>query len=77
MKIEMVCCESVLLREIADKRSRQRDVAQTYRLALESSEGSTLDWGRVNAAIIERWSLSGLLRIKTLAYNGKCFSSPA
>ena len=68
--IELTGCEAVLLREIADRTLRQQDVAKTYRLAMESSESLTMDWRRVNDAIITRWSVSGLQRIKQMAVTG-------
>ena len=46
----------------------QRDIASTYGLALRSS--AETDWAKVNAAIIERWSVSGLERIKKAAWAG-------
>jgi len=73
MKMELVACEEVLMREIADSKMKRRDIAQTYRLALESSEAKTINWARVNGEILKRWSKSGLLWIKTAAWSGKCF----
>lgn len=72
MKMELCCCESTLLDEIKDKRLKQINIAQTYSLALRSSE-KDINWKKINIAIIDRWSLSGLLRIKRLAWSGKCF----
>ena len=71
MKIELMDCTNVLLREIADKRFKQRIVAKTCALALRSSYPT--DWPVVNDAIIKRWSMSGLERIKAMAWSGKCF----
>ena len=73
MPFELAACESVLLREIAMPEMRRRDIAQTYRLALQSSERDKIDWKKVNAAIIERWSVSALTWIKEQAWSGKCF----
>jgi len=72
MKIELACCTSTLLREIADKTLHQKDVAKTYSLAIRSSEAT--NWSEVNYAIVRRWSFTGLKRIKHLAWNGKAFS---
>ena len=72
--IELCCCESVLLEEIADKRFKRNNVSQTYALALRSSEFDTIDWGKINRAIIERWSMSALIYIKERAWSGKCFN---
>lgn len=73
-RIELACCESTLLSEIADKRFKQKSIAKTYALALRSSERDSVDWLKVNAAIIERWSVSGLDRIKRMAWSGSCFT---
>lgn len=55
-----------LLTEVADTVFKQKDVAATYALALRCS--TPTDWRKVNAAIIERWSRSGLQRIKQAAW---------
>jgi hypothetical protein len=73
MMAMLIGCQDTLLREIADRTLRQRDIAQTYRLALESDEAQRIDWARVNAAICARWSRSGLRRIKEQAWSGRCF----
>jgi threonine synthase len=65
-RIELADCENVLLREIADKRLKQADVALTFAMAMASSE--EVNWPRVNEAIIERWSISGLRRVKEMAW---------
>jgi len=69
---ELASCTDSLLKEITDSQFKRRDIAQTYALALRSSEPT--DWGRVNKAILERWSRSGLEYIKRLAWSGKAFS---
>lgn len=58
--------ERVLLEEIADPRMKRADVAASYALALKTPD--EVDWKKVNAAIIERWSLSALKWIKTRAW---------
>lgn len=67
-RFELACCTEVLLNEIAHKELTQKDIAMTYGLALRSSHPT--DWPDVNRAIIERWSLSGLKRIKKAAWDG-------
>lgn len=62
------------MREIAEPSIKRRDVAQTYRLAMDSSECGRVDWAKVNQAIIARWSLSALGWVKKQAHSGKCFS---
>ena len=69
-KIELACCTETLLNEIAQGATRNA-VAQTYRLAMQSS--TPTDWPRVNRAILSRWSVSGLNWIKKRAWSGKCF----
>lgn len=68
--IEMVCCEDVILNEIKLGLS-QKQIAQSYALALRSSWKT--DWKAVNEAIIAKWSLKALIRIKEAAWSGKCF----
>jgi hypothetical protein len=72
MIIELCNCTAVLLHEIMMKEIKQKDVACTYALALRSSENT--DWQSVNQAIINRWSMAGLKRIKNMAWSGKCFT---
>ena len=71
VRVELAGCEAMLLREIADPDTTRKQVAQTYALAMRSSE--TVDWAAVNAAIMARWSVSGLEWIKRQAHSGKCF----
>ena len=69
MKIEMVCCEDTLLNELAGGRAvTRRMVALTYAFAACSSERNTIDWSRVNKAIIDRWSPHALEWIKREAW---------
>lgn len=65
MPFELLFPEKVLLAEINNKKFKRDSIAKTYALALNS--GKKVDWGRVNRAIIDRWSKSGLEYIKTLA----------
>lgn len=64
--VEMVGVEDVLLREIPDHQFKQADIALTYAFGIVSSED--VDWPKVNAAIIERWSPTGLTRVKEMAW---------
>ena len=70
MDIELCCCTSTLLQDIK-LMPYKKNVAQTYALALRSSEET--DWGKVNRAIIDRWGMKSLIYIKNLAHSGKCF----
>lgn len=71
--IELVLCEQTILGEIANKQLKRIDIAKTYALSMASSECEKIDWAKVNQAIIDRWSKSGLIWIKTQAWSGKCF----
>lgn len=73
MRIELADCERTLMEEIDNPHLHRKDVAQTYALTLRSSERDKVDWKKVNAAIISRWSLSALEWIKRQAHSGKCF----
>jgi hypothetical protein len=73
MKIELANCENMLLSEIAVSSCKRNDIAKTYALAIRSSEVNDVDWAKVNAAIVERWSVSALHWIKDRAWSGKCF----
>lgn len=70
MPFHLVNCESMLLREIADKQFTRDQVAVTYGLAIRSKEVDDIDWAKVNRAIIERWSASALDYIKGKAWKG-------
>jgi len=72
---ELANCEWVLLREIANRSFKRLDIARTYYLAMKSSERDKVNWEKVNKAIIERWSMSGLEYIKTQAWSGKCWKN--
>ena len=71
--LELVNCEATLLREIEDRRMKRADIALTYRLVLMSSDGKSVDWKKVNAAIVARWTFAGLHWIKCQAWK-KCES---
>jgi hypothetical protein len=66
MRLELACTTTTLLTEISLPKFNQTDIALTYAMALRSS--AKTDWSMVNRAIIERWSFSGLERIKKLAW---------
>jgi hypothetical protein len=72
-KIELANCEAVMLREIQDTAFTQKMIAKTYALSMASGECDSIDWARVNGAIVQRWSVSGLERVKELAWSGGAF----
>jgi hypothetical protein len=59
-------CEKSILEEIADKKATRDSIATTYAFCLKSDE--QIDWPKVNKAIMERWSFSGLKWIKEKAW---------
>ena len=76
MRIRLCNCESTLLMEAGTKGITRKSIAMTYRLSMEQERdigGEKIDWEKVNSAIVDRWSLSGLVYIKKLAWSGKCF----
>ena len=64
--MELLCCEDTILNEIEHKECKRKDIALTYYFCMVSLED--IDWGKVNRAILERWSRSGLKYIKEEAY---------
>ena len=73
MEFEIACVETVIKNEI-ENGCNQKQIAQTYELALRSSWPT--DWKAVNLMIINRWSSSGLHKIKRMAHAGSCFHAP-
>jgi hypothetical protein len=68
MRIELAACEATILGEIADPKFKRAQVATTYALCLRSSERDRIDWGKVNRAILDRWSPAALKWIKERAW---------
>ena len=70
-RINMVCCTDVICNEVAHKKITQRDVALSYALAIKSQmqKADAPDWGTINRAIIDRWSMAGLERITPAAFD--------
>ena len=57
MMIELCDCMNVILSQVADKHTKRKQVAITYAFCLmQSSE--PIDWKKINAAIVARWSPS-------------------
>jgi len=67
-----------ILLEISSKEFKQKDIARSYALAIKSeSECRTVDWTKINGAILSRWSMSGLERIKKIAWDILAGKRPA
>ena len=69
-RINLVGCTRVIQDEIAAGLS-QKEIAVTYAMAVKSqAQGAdTPDWPAVNAAILAKWKMSGLERIKKRAFD--------
>lgn len=67
-RINLVCCTDVICNEVAQGLS-QKDIALTYAMAIKSqAQGADKpDWSTINGAILARWKMSGLERIKARA----------
>ena len=74
LRVEIADIEGVIEMEI-QQGLNQKQIAQTYALGLRSSWPT--DWGKVNRMIVERWSTTGLVRIKKMAWSGSCFPPAA
>lgn len=64
----MVCCTDTICEEVKSGLP-QKDVALSYALALKSQAhgADKPDWRAINTAILSRWKMSGLERIKKRA----------
>lgn len=61
--------EKQILQELDNPRMTQKDVAVTYALAMNTHlSGQTVDFQKINQAIIDRWSDKGLQNIKKKAH---------
>ena len=75
MPYYLMDCARVIEDEIAAGMT-QLDIAKTYAMAMASETNGAweADWPRVNKAILGRWSMTGLVRVKKLAH--KAFAAP-
>lgn len=71
VQINLVCCTQVLLQNLGAKECRQKDIALVYAMAIKSEhqKADVPDWKTINEAILKRWSMSGLDRIKKRAWD--------
>ncbi len=66
MKIELATPQNIILNEIQKHKFTQKSVALTYAFCLR--QANEVDFAIINKAIVERWSLSGLERVKKMAW---------
>lgn len=71
LQINLVCCTRTIVSEIAVRQITQKDVSLTYAMAIKSEHDGAdkPDWEAINGAILARWSMSGLERIKKRAWD--------
>lgn len=70
-QINLVCCTQVILQDLAAREVTQKDVALTYAMAIKSAaqKADAPDWETINKAIISKWSVRGLERVKKRAHD--------
>lgn len=56
-----------ILTAVQDKSNQQKHIAAIYAKAVRRA--SNYDWPCINQTIIKRWSQSGLLRVKKMAWD--------
>lgn len=76
LEVFMVGCVGVILNEIKQG-CTQKQIALSYAFAIntDAAKVETVDWVAINTAITERWSKTGLERVKTMAW--AYYPSPA
>lgn len=69
-RVNLVCCTDTICDEVK-LGFKQADIALTYAMALKSqAQGADRpDWEKINTAILSRWKMSGLERIKKRAWD--------
>lgn len=70
MRVMMTLTTRAFLAKVDDHARKQRSIAQQYCMHLNCNP-QFVDWKAVNLAIIERWSRSGLERIKRAGWSGR------
>lgn len=70
-RINLVACTQTILQDVGAREATQKDVALTYAMAIKSeAEGADKpDWPTINKAIIARWNMKALERIKKRAFD--------
>jgi hypothetical protein len=68
MTFHLVCCTQTICAEV-QQGFTQKEIAVSYALAIRSAAvgADSPDWSAINGAILSRWKMSGLERIKKLA----------
>lgn len=74
MTVRTSLLEADLIFACEDRFATRADVAMLYGAAIRYE--APVDWSRVNAAILERWSKSALVWIKREAWK-RCLDTPS
>jgi hypothetical protein len=63
--------EDEFLSFLCSKNFYQKDAAKEYSNLIFAGQvlGNDIDWDKINKAIINRWSMSGLRRVKEMAWS--------
>lgn len=71
IQMNLICCTQVICDQVAVKQATQKEIALTYAMAIKSAaqKADDPDWGTINRAILARWKMSGLERIKKRAFD--------
>ena len=71
VQINLVCCTQVICDQVGEKQATQKDIALSYAMAIKSAaqKADEPNWRAINEAILARWKMSGLERIKKRAFN--------
>lgn len=70
-RINLVCCTETILQDLGAAQATQKEVALTYAMAIKSeAQGADKpNWRTINEAIIARWNMKALERIKKRAFD--------
>lgn len=70
-RINLVDCTRVIVMDLGAAQATQKDVALTYAMSIKSqADGADKpDWPTINKAIIARWNMKALERIKKRAFD--------
>lgn len=68
--MNLVCCTDVIVNEVSQGLT-QKQIALTYAMAIKSASqrADSPDWAKINGAILSKWKMSGLERIKKRAFD--------
>lgn len=70
-RINLMCCTATIMQDVGAAQATQKDVALTYAMSIKSQAygADKPDWPTINKAIIARWNMKALERIKKRAFD--------